>query len=877
MRDASSSAPPLAWLAAVFAATAAAASWPALLGHPGPWPWLAPAAAALAAIAAAAAAFHQRRRDQALQRARRRAAEAQDALAQAGQELHRHSEMEHQLTRAKQDAEAAAMAKGEFLATMSHEIRTPLNGILPMLELLGRGPLAEDQRQMLRTAWESSQQLLRIVDDILDYSKLEANRVELEITSFNLRELLQAVVQLLRRNAQDKGLRLDLHIEPGVRLAVRGDPVRLRQVIGNLLSNAIKFTAHGGIDVTVRRRGESADQHLLRFEVRDTGIGIDAEQQARLFEAFTQADASTTRLYGGTGLGLSISKRIVDLMHGRIGVQSEPGKGSLFWIDVPLFKVAGDQGIAARPSRRVLLVDADKAEASRLRQIVQDWPLELDVAHSHQEGLARLRAATSPEQPCAFDTVLADLGTLGTSAEALQRVIGKTPAYRHIRLAWLHDGPLPEALLLAGAEALPSRATESELHAWLLPPAQEATVAAVAEEAAPAASTEVPAVAGARLLLVEDNPVNLAVGRQLLASLGYGVDCAENGEQALAAMAEGRYDLVLMDCQMPGLDGYTAARRWREREAQADPARHLPIVAMTANAMAGDRERCLAAGMDDYLSKPLARDTLSGCLQRWLADAAPVAAAAAIPAVEIEGTAPVAPPAGAAQVPVPDIPVDSIDAVETDETDETAPTAATEVAATASASASAADADADAGHGIAPDFPAEAGSLPAPLAPPSTAGHAAFAPLAADDPAGDAPAVATATPSRAAHDTAPAPPVLETAVLDELYAFAGTEADTILELFLADAPRQVQMLEQAAAAGDIARMGEIAHSLKSAAANVGALALSATAARIEADAHAGTLELPAVAVALVIAESARMRVAIAGYRVRRRAGAAAHA
>jgi signal transduction histidine kinase len=257
-------------------------------------------------------------------------------------------QLEQQLLQAKQAAEAAVLAKGEFLATMSHEIRTPLNGILPMLELIARGPLGEDQRQMLATASASSQQLLRIVDDILDYSRLEAQALELEITSFNLRDLLDGVVQLMQRAADAKGLSLGLQLDPSVRLPVRGDPVRLRQVLSNLLANAIKFTARGQVQLRVQRLGEGAAQHQLRFEIIDTGIGIDEALQARLFQSFSQADASTTRIYGGTGLGLAICKRIIDLMHGRIGVQSTPGQGATFWFEIPLLKVPGDLPAMAR-------------------------------------------------------------------------------------------------------------------------------------------------------------------------------------------------------------------------------------------------------------------------------------------------------------------------------------------------------------------------------------------------------------------------------------------------------------------------------------------------------------------------------------------------
>ena len=339
-------------LAAMTAACTAAAVWLGLRGNAdASWWWLAGwLALATAALALASVlAGNAQARD--LNEAQARASVAEDECTLLQRDVNRHDQLEQQLLQAKRSAESAAMAKGEFLATMSHEIRTPLNGIIPMLDLIARGKLAPDQREMLRTAHESSQQLLRIVDDILDYSKLEANRLELEITSFNLREVLEAVMQLMQRSAEGKGLRLELNIDPNVRLPVRGDPIRLRQVLTNLIGNAIKFTERGGIQLNVRRLGETAAQHQLRFEVRDTGIGIGHAQQQRLFNAFTQADASTTRLYGGTGLGLAICKRIIDLMHGRIGLDSVPGQGSTFWFEIPLLKVIGDLR-APWPARR---------------------------------------------------------------------------------------------------------------------------------------------------------------------------------------------------------------------------------------------------------------------------------------------------------------------------------------------------------------------------------------------------------------------------------------------------------------------------------------------------------------------------------------------
>ena len=305
-------------------------------GLAGPWQRVALLLVLLALFSISAWLYATRERERDLSETSERERHGQELIERLQQEIDHHTRLEGELTQAKQTAESAVLAKGEFLATMSHEIRTPLNGIVPMLDLLLQGELSASQLDMVRTAYSSSQQLLRIVDDILDYSKLEADRLELETTNFNLRELLENVIRLMERPAEAKGLRLYLHLDPGVRLPVRGDPVRLRQVLGNLISNAVKFTEKGSVSVHVQRIGESAAQHQLRFEVRDTGIGIRPEAVERLFTAFSQADASTTRLYGGTGLGLAICKELASILQGEIQLVSEVGRGSMFSLILPL-------------------------------------------------------------------------------------------------------------------------------------------------------------------------------------------------------------------------------------------------------------------------------------------------------------------------------------------------------------------------------------------------------------------------------------------------------------------------------------------------------------------------------------------------------------
>ena len=779
-------APWLALLAILATIVALLMPWSGLAG---PWHWVALAATGLAAVACLFSALRWR-----AMAARHEGTEARAAMAESERDslqrdLQRHGRLEQQLLLAKQAAESAVLAKGEFLATMSHEIRTPLNGIVPMLDLLSRAALPPDQREMLNTASASSQQLLRIVDDILDYSKLEANKLELESTGFNLREVLDGVMQLMQRPAENKGLRLTLQLDPAVRLPVRGDPIRMRQVISNLIGNAVKFTERGAITVSVRRLGETAAQHLLRFEVRDTGIGIDAEAQTRLFSSFSQADASTTRLYGGTGLGLAICKRIIDLMGGRIGVNSEPGRGSSFWFEVPLLKVVGDLRTqdGGQDQMRALLVTPDVRLRQRMALLLPSWGIQLTSVDTTQEALEKLRGGALPGAT-SFRIVIGDLSGIRASARALHRGVTRNTVADGMRIVWLYgDEEIPEELR-AGSTLLPRQSHGADLHAALsfarpsgeptevafdasmpveapapLPPAVTAAPAGLVETAL--ASTLPGTLApDTRLLLVEDNPVNLAVGEKLLSVLGYTCDIAINGQIALDKMATGLYSLVLMDCQMPVLDGYTATREWRDREVLLQSPTRLPIVAMTANAMAGDRQRCLDAGMDDYLSKPVSREQLENCLQRWLP------------------------------------------------------------------------------------------------------GRASFAPRTIKPLIGktaEASSITAALPTRPA--TPAVFPVLDHSMLDELQEIAGDETIRIIGLFLEDAPRLIGRLETASTVPDLEAMRDAAHTLKSSSANVGAMALSTAAKRVELGARAMKLDRPAVAVALVIAEYARARMALQGY------------
>jgi signal transduction histidine kinase/CheY-like chemotaxis protein len=819
MKPAGAPSPIVRWMALGAAAGAAMAVALEFSGFTGPWQSVALVLALLAVFAIVAFLLDTGRRERQWLKTDERARRGEETVGELQREIDRHTQLEQQLMQAKQAAESAVLAKGEFLATMSHEIRTPLNGIVPMLDLLMHAPLAADHRELVRTAFASSHQLLRIVDDILDYSKLEADRLELETTGFNLRELMETVIQLMQRAAESKGLRLQLHIDSAVRLPVRGDPVRLRQVLGNLISNAVKFTERGTVAVSVRRVGESAAQHQLRFEVRDTGIGITPEAQERLFQAFSQADASTTRLYGGTGLGLAICKRIVDLMGGRIQVQSEPGRGATFSFDIPLLKVKGDM-----PSRelefgggRLLLLSADPRMRMRLNMLLPNWGLRVTAVETTQEALDRLRAAATQGEPWAYVTVLADLAGMRNTALALHRNLERHAIYGDVRLICLYgDEPVPDELRRS-ITLLSRQAPDEDLRAALTSKpivVNEAAPVEVVDAVADAAFAI--AVRSAKVLLVEDNPVNLMVGQRLLGVLGVECDTANNGEVALLKMSASRYDLVLMDCQMPVVDGYTATRRWRESEEADADGNHLPIVAMTANAMAGDRQKCLDAGMDDYLAKPVTRAELERCVHRWWRPKSSDART---------GFAPI--PANA----------DDSSVAAVGHHQNRSPAIEGHVA----------DAGSDLDVGEADSHASAPGVLKP--QPPVDQPPATQAQVAAKVP----------DPASALSGTGP---VIDKDIFNELRSVLGADVDKLIDVFLDDTPMLLARMEAAALMPDYEELREAAHSLKSSSANLGATALSTAARRVELGARLQMLDRPAVAVALIAIEFARARMAL---------------
>jgi len=565
-----------------------------------------------------------------------------DARLQLLQAQEQRMTLEAELAEILDLAEDASRAKTEFLATMSHEIRTPLNGILPILEMLRDTRLDGEQQKLVRTAQSSSRHLLRIINDILDFAKVESGKLQLETIEIDVRDLVASVTELMSGSARNHNLKLSANVADNVPQVVRGDPVRLRQILINLVSNAVKFTEEGGIRVEVSRgRGSEKEVELL-FAVADTGVGMAPETADRLFQSFTQADASTTRKHGGTGLGLVICKRLVELMGGRIGVRSTVGQGSTFWFLVPLRKSVMEVPSARRDLNgvRVLTLIPEAVAAAKVAENLRDWGVVEEACSEPPEALAKLRSTAMLGESWAYQLALIDGAGIEFRLPALLEEIRSVDALRRLNIVVavrsetlaqklkrdygvmvLTDGLRPEPLrrLLHRLFDVESRRFGSiemrpeEIY-------DDLNVSSAEFELDSAPPGPVAGEFGGRVLLVEDNPVNLGVMRKALSRLGLGCETAPDGSQALQLFQRQRFDMIFMDCQMPVMDGYEATRRIRRLEAEEGRA-PTPVVAMTANAMAGDREKCIDAGMDDYLAKPVGLEQLRGCIAGWLSEA----------------------------------------------------------------------------------------------------------------------------------------------------------------------------------------------------------------------------------------------------------------
>ena len=539
---------------------------------------------------------------------------------------HQVAKRTEELSLATDAAKAASRTKSEFLANMSHEIRTPMNGVLGMATLLLGTQLNETQRDYARSIAASGESLLNIINDILDFSKIEAGRLEFESVDFDLQIMIEDIADILAVSANEKGLELSCFIDPAVPCFLVGDPGRLRQVLLNLANNAVKFTSQGEVDIRAEMKEETESRVEILFEVKDTGIGIPEDRINRLFKSFSQVDGSSTRKYGGTGLGLAISKKLVELMNGQIGVRSETERGSIFWFSVWFRKQTkpSDSALAAKPvtdlkSKRILTVEDHAANRAIIDAYLRSWGCESVLAQGGREALALLQKAVQDKSP--IDLAIIDVMMSEMDGETLGRIIKNNPLLQNTCCVLLTPR------VMSGNVA---RVREKGFDAYLTKPIKRSQLFSVLQAVFARDPAGIPgnlkknpmtcfALAEHQkqqihILLAEDNPINQKVALNMLGRFGYHTCAVGNGKQVLESLALRHYDLILMDIQMPEMDGLETTRAIRESQSNYN---RIPIIALTANAMKGDDEKCYAAGMDDYIPKPIDATTLVEKIRHW--------------------------------------------------------------------------------------------------------------------------------------------------------------------------------------------------------------------------------------------------------------------